>query len=49
MKTNLRRFAVLTAFCLTALAMNALPPVYMKFDDIKGEATDVEGHAQGDH
>ena len=46
MKTNLHRFALLTTVCLTALAMNALPPVYMKFDDIKGEAkpTSKEGH-----
>jgi len=51
MKTNLRRFVLLTTICLTALAMNALPPVYMKFDDIKGEAkpTSKEGHKDAIH
>ena len=39
MKTNLRYFAVFTALCLTALATYALPPVYMKFDGIKGETS----------
>jgi len=39
MKTNLRYFAVLTALCLTALATYALPPVYIKFDGIKGETS----------
>lgn len=37
MKSNLPRFAVLITLCLTALATYALPPVYMKFEGIKGE------------
>ena len=35
----MKKFVLLTALCLTTLAASALPPVYMKFDDIKGQAT----------
>jgi type VI protein secretion system component Hcp len=44
MRKNLHRLAVLTTLTLTSMSMSALPPIYMDFDGLKGEATSKDKH-----